>query len=46
MRLTPQTTQTTIRSAPNRKAAGDIGRMIYKWKPETMQEENQDLKIR
>jgi len=46
VRLTPQNHPAAIRSSAIRLAAGDIGRMFYKWKPETMQEENQDLKIR
>ena len=45
-RLTPQNPPVLIRSSAIRHAAVDIGRMFYKWKPETMQEENQDLRIR
>ena len=40
-RISPQNTPTAVRGVAIRKAAGDIGRTFYKWKPETMQEENQ-----
>ena len=45
-RITPQTSETSLRASTLHTAALEIGRMFYAWKPETMTEENRDERIR
>jgi hypothetical protein len=46
VRITPENSEASVRSTTIRQTATDIARWFYLWKPETMKEENPDVKIR